>query len=246
MVVPGVSSVETTVGLINGTSDTSPTGINILHQKDTDQLMGGYNNTQAYRADALDALVESAKTSATAFYNLNTGKWETVNGQAPFLGSIDYSTNEAKPIIAYARGTKDPVTGQISEKIGFHESQLTGVGLLVVEIDDPDKAQFELSGQSQWSGLVIVVSNHNPQKNSSRIMQIGGNTGTAIIGGAFLYFRNQARSTDQYNLVNSSAELAMISGNASIKYSDMILDMLFKARPSSMVVRSWRKLPENE
>jgi hypothetical protein len=84
-----------------------------------------------------------------------------------------------------------------------------------------------------------------PTVNKQLLSFVGGGQDIHIIGGTFVYLRNEKRNQSELaNLIGK--ELVKLAGNGNIRYSSMALDNAFKMKPSAMQVRSWRKLQENE
>jgi hypothetical protein len=238
-IVPGVALEQISKGAIDGTTDTSASGFNINGQHNDNQMIGGVSNEEPNRSAALEGLIRSIRDTATKTVDLssigtvtsNDGSWGTA----------------ASPALVYATGRKD-ANGNIIESAGLHlAGGFNGYGVLVIEVADPDQATpcaFDMAGQSTWTGLVMVVSTYNPTGKQPMAF-VGGGQDQHIIGGAFLYLRNQKRNaTDNTTLIGM--ELVKLAGNGNIRYSDAAIDSAFKLKPSSMQVRSWRKLAENE
>ncbi|HEY3320793.1 MAG TPA: hypothetical protein VGP72_10045 [Planctomycetota bacterium] len=236
-IVPGAAFETLSVGQINGTSSTAATGIDVggIHS-DASQLFAGLSNIEINRTTALDGLIAAVKAAATGTINLATG---ATSGS---MGTI------ASPALVYAGGVKN-ADGTVTENTGIHWSgNQTGAGILVMEIDDPNNVQFEMSGQSRWTGLIIIACNKNPSSNKEVLTFVGGG-GTQsrphIVGGAFFYMRNMRRNaTDTTSPLGQT--LVKLAGNGDINFCDGAIDAAFKCKPSAMQVRSWRKLQENE
>jgi|GEM_PF-6689952 len=233
--VPGAAMQKITVGQIVGSSDTSATGVNIAGTHNDNQLIGGVSNGEPNRSDALEGLIRSARDSANTFIDLSTG---TVTGAG--LGTA------ANPVVVYAKG-RTQQNGTISETVlesDLHWSgQQQGFGLLVVEIDDPNQAQFVMSGQSKWTGLVVIVLNKNPTTNKQPLSFVGGGQDVHIVGGVFVYARNQKRTASETATL-LGVEMVKLAGNGNIRFSDAAIDRAFKIKPSVLQVRSWRRLPD--
>lgn len=238
-IVPGAALMQGTVGMINGTSDASPIGMNIDGTHNDNQLIGGVTNEESNRTASLEGLVRACKDAATKTIDLSTANCFTSND-----GSFGTPTS---PAIVYASGKKN-ADGSYDED-GIHFSgTFQGYGVLVMEIDDPENCTpcgLMMSGTSTWTGLVITVFTKNPTGNKQPLEFVGGGQDYHIIGGAFLYMRNQKRNaSDSSSLIGK--ELVKLAGNGDIRYSDAAIDAAFKMKPTAMQVRSWRKLGENE
>jgi len=147
------------------------------------------------------------------------------------------------PAVVYASGKM--VNGVMVENDLKFSGQENGYGILVVEIDDPNKAQFNMSGQSMWHGLIIVAINKVPTSNKQPLSFVGGGNAIHVIGGVFVYDRNIKRTaTETATLLG--VEMVKLAGNGNITFSDQAIDQNFKMRPTSMQVRSWRRLSESE
>lgn len=239
-IVPGVALEQISKGAIEGTSDTSAAGLDINGQHNDNQMVGGVSNQEPNRTLALEALIRSIRDTATKTVDLST--IGTVSSNDGSWGTA------ANPALVYATGKKD-ANGNIIESAGLHlAGTFSGYGVLIIEVADPDQASpcsFDMAGQSTWTGLVMIVNTYNPTGNKQPMAFVGGGQDQHIIGGAFLYMRNQKRNAnDNTSLIGK--ELVKLSGNGNIRYSDAAIDAAFKMKPSSMQVRSWRKLAENE
>jgi hypothetical protein len=227
-VVPGAALEGTTLDQLGGTNS-DPVGIDIKGQHNDTQLTGGISNDAPNRTAAIEGLVQSVKDSAAFTLNMQT-----------YSGNISYGTSE-KPVLVYASGTKN-ANGTITEGTLHFSGQMTGYGILVVQIDNPDNGNFDMSGQSQWTGLVIVVANKNGTGKKQVLDFVGGGGGGLnqhIVGGALLYMKGGGAGMLMRDLVK-------LAGVANIEYSSLGVAEAFRAQPSSMQVRSWRKLSENE
>jgi len=238
-IVPGAGVSMITKGELEGTSDTTPTGIIASGLHSGDQVAGGITNGLAKKFDSIEALIDAVKKSADTYVDIS--KSQNVTGpDVNRFGDPDAGVYK----FVYARGSKNS-DGTINEEPDASGTGglkfaggFKGAGVLVVEVEDPDTAQLEFSGSSMWVGLVVVVSNKNPTKNNAApLVTVGGGNAIHIVGGAFVYMRNQADS-----LINQN--FTKIAGQADIKYSSAALNFLNQAAPSSMEVRSWAKLPE--
>jgi hypothetical protein len=234
-IVPGVSMEALTVSQITGgTGNTTTAGIAVSGTHNDNQIIGGVANTMADRSAALDGLVKSVKESATTIIDMSTNNY-TMTGQG--LGT------QSNPAVVYASGKM--INGVMTETDLHFSGQENGWGILVVDIDDPNKAQFNMSGQSMWHGLIVVAINKVPTSNKQPLSFVGGGQEIHVIGGVFVYDRNVKRSsTETATLLG--VELVKLAGNGNITFSDQTIDMAFKMRPSCMQVRSWRRLQENE
>ncbi|HYG76564.1 MAG TPA: hypothetical protein VEK08_16285 [Planctomycetota bacterium] len=232
--VPAITIPSYTAGWINGTLDIQRTGIVYDKMHTTEQLMGGQSNKASDPRAELDALINSAKASAN--YEILTG----LGGNAPLnlYGSPD------SPVVVWAHGTKNP-DGTINEgKLSL--TTTVGWGILIVEVDDPAKGGLVFAGtQSRWTGLVIVVANKTPNGTGQDVLDLQGSDQVKIVGGAYVYMRNQKR-TGEILLTDPRTSVAKLAGNGSILFSNNAINMAFRAKPTSVVVRSWRKLAENE
>jgi len=233
--MPGISMEGMTVSQITGTpGNTAPSGIGVDGTHNDNQINGGVLNTMANRADALDGLVKSVKESATTTIDLSSNNYVLTGGG---LGTA------ANPAIVYASGKM--VNGVMQENDLHFSGNENGYGILVVEIDDPNKAQFDMSGQSMWHGLIIVVINKVPTSNKQPLSFVGGGNEIHVIGGVFVYDRNQKRNANETATL-LGVEMVKLAGNGNITFSDQAIDSAFKMRPTVMQVRSWRRLSENE
>ena len=233
--MPAISMEGMNVSQITGTvGNSSPTGVAVDGTHSDNQVLGGVLNTMANRADALDGLVKSVKESATTIIDLSSNNYVLTGGG---LGTA------ANPAIVYASGKM--VNGVMQENDLKFSGQENGYGILVVEIDDPNKAQFNMSGQSMWHGLIIVAINKVPTSNKQPLSFVGGGNQIHVIGGVFVYDRNQKRNaTETATLLG--VEMVKLAGNGNITFSDQAIESSFKLRPTVMQVRSWRRLSENE
>jgi len=218
-VVPGISMEGITKGQIVGTTDASATGMNTKGVHDDTQDLGGMYNNEPNRAAAIEGLITSVKNAATKTVTVDS----TVTSNDGSWGTA------TSPAIVYTTNT-------------LHlAGSFTGYGILVVETD-PTGCTFDMGGQSTWTGLVIVVSKKNPTSTKQPLAFVGGGQDLHIIGGVFLYFRNP--SSDANNLIGH--DIVKLAGNGNIRYSDMAIDSAYRMKPTSMQVRSWRRVPENE
>jgi hypothetical protein len=235
-IVPGAASVEMSAGAVSGTTSTGKIGVTVDGQHNDAQLTGGISNRQTNRVDALEGLIRSVKDTATKFAYSTDLSTVTTND-----GTWGTATNPAIVYITYRKNAD----GTVSEGDMHLSGPINGYGIMVVEIDDPNKAQFVMSGQSTWTGLTIIVVNKVPTVNKQPLSFVGGGQDLHIIGGTFVYMRNQKRdANDTSTLIGD--ELVKLAGNGNIRYSSMALDNAFKMKPSAMQVRSWRRLQENE
>ncbi|HYG73437.1 MAG TPA: hypothetical protein VEK08_00285 [Planctomycetota bacterium] len=231
-VKPGAVMDKVTVGMITGTSSTEPVGMLVNKQHNDNQLIGGVFNGLNPDFAALEGLINSVKSSATSFMDLSTGQ---ITGG---LGTRD------KPAIVYAKG-KQNADGTVSESDVHWSGQQRGYGIIVIEIDDPNKAQFVMSGQSLWTGLVVVVTNKVPTSNKQPLAFVGGGQNVHILGGVIAYTRNIKRSpTDTATILGQ--EMVKLAGNGNVRYSNQALNFFNDVAPTTMQVRSWRRLAENE
>lgn len=234
--MPGISMVALNTAQISGSTSgvSSATGVAVDGVHNDDQILGGVINTVSSRAAALDGLVKSVKESATTIIDTSTKNY-TMTG--PGLGS------PSNPAIVYASGRM--VNGVMQENDLKFSGKEDGYGILVVEIDDPNKAQFNMSGQSMWHGLIIVVVNKIPTSNKQPLSFVGGGNEIHVIGGVFVYDRNQKRNAAETATL-LGVELVKLAGRGNITFSDQAIDRAFRMRPTVMQVRSWRRLAENE
>jgi hypothetical protein len=233
--MPGISMVALNVSQITGAGgNQSTTGVAVDGVHNDNQIVGGLINTVAVRSDALDGLVKSVKDSATTVIDLSQQNYVMSGGN---LGTPD------NPAIVYASGKM--VNGVMMENDLKFSGQENGYGILVVEIDDPNKAQFNMSGQSMWHGLIIVVANKIPTSNKQPLSFVGGGNQIHVIGGVFVYDRNIKRVANETATL-LGVELVKLAGNGNITFSDKAIESSFRLRPSAMQVRSWRRLSEAE
>lgn len=238
-IVPGAGVSMITKGQLEGTSDTTPTGIIASGLHSGDQVAGGITNSLAQKFDSIEALIDAVKKSADTYVDISKSQNFTGPDSSKF-GDPDAGIYK----FVYARGSKNS-DGSINEEPDASGTGglkfaggFKGAGVLVVEVEDPDTAQLSFAGSSMWVGLVIVVANKNPTKNNAApLVTVGGGNAIHLVGGAFVYMRNQENS-----LINQN--FTKIAGQADIKYSSAALNFLNQAAPSSMEVRSWAKLPE--
>ncbi len=238
-IVPGAGVSMITKGELEGTSDTTPTGIIASGLHSGDQVAGGITNGLAQKFDSIEALIDAVKKGADTYVDISKSQ----NFTGPDVNKFGNPDTGVYKFV-YARGSKNS-DGTINEEPDSSGTGglkfaggFKGAGVLVVEVEDPDTAQLEFSGSSMWVGLVVVVANKNPTKNNAApLVTVGGGNAIHIVGGAFVYMRNQADS-----LINQN--FTKIAGQADIKYSSAALNFLNQAAPSSMEVRSWAKLPE--
>lgn len=238
-IVPGAGVSMITKGQVEGSSDATQTGIIASGLHSGDQVAGGITNGLAQKFESIEALVDAVKKSADTYVDISKSQNFTGPDTNKF-GNPDTGVYK----FVYARGSKNS-DGTINEEPDASGTGglkfaggFKGAGILVVEVEDPDTAQLEFSGGSMWVGLVVVVSNKNPTKNNAApLVTVGGGNSIHIVGGAFVYMRNQADS-----LINQN--FTKLAGQADIKYSSAALNFLNQAAPSSMEVRSWAKLPE--
>lgn len=238
-IVPGAGVSMITKGELEGTSDTTVTGILATGLHSGDQVAGGITNTLAKKYESIEAMVDAVKKSADTYIDISKAQNFTATDTAKF-GNPDTGVYK----FVYAKGSKnsDGTINAEPDSTGMGGLKFAGgfkgAGVLVVEIDDPDTAQLSFSGSSMWVGLVIVVSNKNPTKNNAApLVTVGGGSSIHIVGGAFVYMRNMEDS-----LINQN--FAKLAGQADIKYSSAALNFLNQASPSSMEVRAWSKLSE--
>ena len=128
-VKPGLVFDKVTVGSVDGTTNTAGMGVSISCQHVGNQLTGGAWNEQPTDFAALEGLIAAVKGSATATMDLSNG---AVTGS---LGTM------ANPAIVYATGRRN-ANGTISESDVHWSGQFSGAGIMVIEIDDPNTAQF--------------------------------------------------------------------------------------------------------
>jgi hypothetical protein len=232
---PGISMEGLRIEQITGAAgNTAAAGVGVDGVHNDNQIIGGVVNTMANRADALDGLIKSVKDSATTIIDLSGNNY-VVSG-----GGFGTPNN---PAVVYASGKM--VNGVMVENDLKFSGQENGYGILVVEIDDPNKAQFNMSGQSMWHGLIIVAINKVPTSNKQPLSFVGGGNAIHVIGGVFVYDRNIKRTaTETATLLG--VEMVKLAGNGNITFSDQAIDQNFKMRPTSMQVRSWRRLSESE
>ena len=233
--VPGIAMENMTVSQITGTgSNNTTSGVAVDGTHNDSQINGGVLNTMPNRSLPLDGLVKSVKDTATTIIDLSSNNYVMSGGG---LGTA------AAPAIVYASGKM--VNGVMQENDLKFSGQENGYGILVVEIDDPNKAQFNMSGQSMWHGLIVVVINKVPTSNKQPLSFVGGGNDIHVIGGVIVYDRNQKRtSTETATLLG--VELVKLAGNGNVTFSDQAIGQAMPLRPTSMQVRSWRRLTEAE
>jgi hypothetical protein len=238
-IVPGAGVSMITKGELEGTTDGTLTGIIASGLHSGDQVAGGITNGLAKKYDSIEGLIDAVKKSADTYVDITKSQNFTSPDPSKF-GDPDNGIYK----FVYARGSKNS-DGSINEEpdasgmggLKF-AGGFKGAGVLIVEVEDPDNAQLEFSGGSMWVGLVIVVANKNPTKNNAApLVTVGGGNSIHLVGGAFVYMRNQEDS-----LINQN--FTKLAGQADIKYSSAALNFLTQSVPASMEVRSWAKLPE--
>lgn len=238
-IVAGAGVSMITKGDLEGTTNTTLTGIVATGVHSDGQVAGGITNTLAQKYDSIEAMIDAVKKSADTYIDISQSQNFTSTDTAKF-GNPDTGVYK----FVYAKGSKnsDGTINAEPDATGMGGLKFAGgfkgAGVLVVEIDDPDTAQLEFSGSSMWVGLVIVVANKNPTKNNAApLVTVGGGNAIHLVGGAFVYMRNQEGSLIGQNFTK-------LAGQADIKYSSQALKFLNQAAPSSMEVRSWAKLGE--
>lgn len=227
---------------VDGTAgDTGGSGINIDGEHNDNNITGDVVNNLTVKEEMLEAFIESARNSADATINLATGEYyDAETGQihnAP-PGQIG---GEGAPKVVYAKGAV--VSGVFTEHTLHLTGNNEGWGVLVVEIDNPDNAQFIMSGQYRWIGLVLVVVNKRPTTAVSILDVRGGGNENHITGGALVYMRNNANSSADAGSVYGQ-ELYRTRGTSDLKYSyDALMQAMAEVK-TSVQIRSWRKLEE--
>lgn len=240
--VPGAAMADLTVEQVTGTGGNANVGIAPDGIHDDSQLAGGISNTQTEKSEILDALIKSLKGTADAFIDLSLADYAGTNTYTDNPGG-KYGTVES-PKVVYATGKKDPTSGQIIEGNLQLAGKFEGFGILIVETDDPNVATLIMGGQATWTGLVIVVSNKVLTiDNKSMFQTVGGGNEVHIVGGAFLYNRNEVNPADP-NATMLGKKMAILSGQSDVKYSSVALDLAYQLKPSGMEVHSWRKVQE--
>ena len=234
MQVPGIAmnALSTTLGKPD-TSGTNFADILINGTHNDSQIIGGVTNTSTDKSTALNDLVNTAFNSANTFIDMGTG---ATTGTAPYLGSA------AAPKTVFMKYHTN-ADGSISEADVHWSGTEQGFGLLVVQIHDPDSAQFIMSGQSTWTGLVLIVCDKIPTGNKQPLSFVGGGQDQHIIGGCMIYFPN-SQSDPGHSLFGQ--EIVKLAGNGNIRFCSGALRSLNQYRPMGMEVRSWRRLQENE
>jgi hypothetical protein len=100
-----------------------------------------------------------------------------------------------------------------------------------------------MSGQSTWTGLVIIICDKIPTGMKQPLSFVGGGQDQHIIGGCMIYFPSP-NSDSPKKLIGE--EIVKLAGNGNIRFCSAALRSLNQYRPMGMEVRSWRRLQENE
>src|SRR4029078_2648895 len=138
-------------------------------------------------------------------------------------------STQSNPAIVYDSGKMG--NGAITDKDLPFSGTENGFGLLVVEFEARNKPKFDMSGPSKWTGLVVIAINKVPTSNKQPLSFVGGGQDIHIIGGVFVYMRNQKRSsTETATLLGQ--ELVKLAGNGNITFSDQAIDRAFQMRPT--------------
>jgi hypothetical protein len=192
------------------------------------QIVGGIENNLPVKDADLDRFVQSVANAATMTIDL---------AQSPTV-TTDIGSNQSWQIV-YARGSM--VNGAFTEGPLHLSGNQNGYGILLVEIDDPAQAQVIMSGQYRWTGLVLIVVNKRMSSDLAIFDIRGGGQDIHIVGGAMIYHRNRRRSNTENGAIYGKC-LYQTRGNADLKYCSSALDQAYAMVPSSLRVRSWRKL----
>jgi hypothetical protein len=236
-IMPGVSMVNITEGELTGSNSTALTGIMPDGVHNDSQVMGGISNTLSDQTLKLEALIKAVKDAANTHLDLSQKLVFSAADAAKFGTAAD-------PKIVYATGNVRPDGTVLEGDLGF-AGNFEGYGLLVMEINDPNLASLVMSGKSKWTGLVLVVSNITQTGPKNMFQTVGGGNEIHIVGGAILYSRNRVDPNNpNANLLGRS--FATLSGQADVHFSFPGLNLAHSVLPSSMEVRSWRKVPEGQ
>jgi hypothetical protein len=234
---PGLSMNNLTTGQVTGDTSTTQTGLLPDGVHNDSQITGGITNGLATQSDKLEALVKSVRESADTYIDLS----KKYNISAPDVSQFG-SVNDPK--IVYATGNVG-TNGQVTESNLQFSGSFTGAGLLVIEINNPNLAGLILSGQSKWTGLILIVSNVASSGPKTMLETVGGGSDIHVVGGAILFSRNKVDpSNPSANLLGHA--FTKLSGQADIHWSRLGLNKAHEVMPSAMQVRSWRRVPEGQ
>ena len=232
---PGVSMNSITEGGVVGSTSSATTGIMPDGVHEDSQLMGGIVNTLPTDADRLEGLISAVRHNADTHLDLSR-KINLSTADPARFGTID------NPKLVYATGNIRP-DGTVVEGDLQLSGSFEGAGILVVEINDPNLASVLMSGQSRWTGLIIVVSNMVPTGGKVTFETVGGGNSVHVVGGGVIYTRNGSNPADpSATILNRS--FARLTGQSDIRFSEMALKMAHVVQPSVVEVRSWRRVPE--
>jgi hypothetical protein len=226
--LPAVGTVGVNGYHVNGTSDEGGfIGINIDGTHNDSNIEGVVLNNLRLKDAELEAFITAAKNSADFTIDL---------ANAP-TGPTYGSPSEYK--VVYARGSQ--LNGTFTENSLHLSGSGTSYGLLVVEIDNPDNAQFIMSGSYKWVGAIIVVINKRPTGTEAVFDIRGGGNANHILGGAMIYHRNYANSATDSGAILSK-DFYRTRGTSDLKFSIDALNKAVVEVRSSFKVRSWREL----
>lgn len=227
---------------VDGTEgDTGGSGVNIDGEHNDSNITGDVQNNLVVKEDMLEAFIESARNSADATINLATGEYYDAETGQIHNSPPGQIGAEGDVKVVYAKGAV--VSGVFTEHTLHLTGNNEGWGVLVVEIDNPDNAQFIMSGQYRWIGLVLVVVNKRPTTAVSILDVRGGGNENHITGGALVYMRNNANSSADDGSIYGQ-ELYRTRGTSDLKYSyDALMNAIAEVK-TSVQIRSWRKLEE--
>ncbi|GMV80909.1 MAG: hypothetical protein AMXMBFR7_20930 [Planctomycetota bacterium] len=227
---------------VNG-SGSGQTGITISGQHNDANIQGRVGNDLPKKYQDLEAFVQSVKNLAQYNIDLGTSTSDAVSTTDGTVISLTGSGNHIGTPddfkIVYAKGSTQ--NGAFTENTLHLSGNGTSYGILVVEIDNPDQAQFIMSGGYKWVGLVMVVYNKRPTGSDALVDIRGGGNSNHVTGGLMLYLRNHANSSSNPGAIYGK-EFYRTRGTSDIKYS---FDALNKTNvtvesKSSVQVRSWR------
>jgi hypothetical protein len=239
---PSIAMNSFTTGDFTGTATPQQVTADSNGTHTASQLPGGIFNSDLNKSDYIESLVSVAKASHDTFIDLSTTQNFT-QPDAQKFGTGPTPSDPSAPLInkvVYARGSVN-ANGSVTENNLKFGGGFVGHGLLVVEINDPADMSVIFDGSAMWSGLIVVIANKPPLTANTKapFQTTGGGNNVNIVGGVVVYVRNPDPAM-------IGTDLASLSGTQSIMPSPAATQGALTVVPSTMKVRSWRKVPESE